>query len=136
MSEENVEVIRRAIDAWNRGDLDGFLAGAHPDFEWHPVLAAGVEGSGGAYRGHDGARQFWAEFWDMFDEFRITIQSARAVGTSVLVLAQIQAERTAGSPWIRRGERYLRCAMACASRTRNSSITSRPSKPPVCGSSC
>jgi hypothetical protein len=79
MSEENVETISRAIDAWNRGDLDGFLAGAHPDIEWHPVLPAGVEGSGGVYRGHDEARQFWAEFWAMFDEFRIAIQSARAV---------------------------------------------------------
>jgi ketosteroid isomerase-like protein len=98
MSEENVEVISRAIDAWNRRDLDGFLAGAHPDLEWHPVLAAGVEGSGGVYRGLDEARQFWGEFWAMFDEFRITIQSARAVGTSVLVLAQIQGRAHSGVP--------------------------------------
>jgi ketosteroid isomerase-like protein len=55
MSQENVETISRAIDAWNRRDLDGFLAGAHPDLEWHPALPAGVEGSGSVYRGHDGA---------------------------------------------------------------------------------
>jgi ketosteroid isomerase-like protein len=98
MTEENVEIVTRTIDAWNRGDLDGVLAGAHPDLEWHPVLPAGVEGSGGVYRGLDEARQFWAEFWDMFDEFRITIQSARAVGTSVLVLAQIQGRAHSGVP--------------------------------------
>jgi ketosteroid isomerase-like protein len=54
MSEENVEIVTRTIDAWNRGDLDGVLAGAHPDLEWHPVLPAGIEGSGGVYRGLDG----------------------------------------------------------------------------------
>jgi ketosteroid isomerase-like protein len=98
MSEENVETVSRAIDAWNRGDLDGFLAGADPDIEWHPVLAAGVEGSGGVYRGHDEARQFWAEFRAMFDEFWVTIQSARAVDTSVPVLGQIQGRAHSGVP--------------------------------------
>jgi ketosteroid isomerase-like protein len=98
MSQEDVETVSRAIDAWNRGDLDGFLAGAHPDLEWHPVLAAGVEGTGGVYRGHDGARQFWAEFRAMFDEFWITIQSARAVGTSVVVLGRIEGRAHSGVP--------------------------------------
>ncbi|MGC1799312.1 MAG: nuclear transport factor 2 family protein [Solirubrobacterales bacterium] len=50
------------------------------------------------YRGHHEAREFWAEFWAMFDQFRITIQSARAVGTSVLVLAQIQGRAHSGVP--------------------------------------
>jgi ketosteroid isomerase-like protein len=98
MSEENVETMSRAIDAWNRGDLAEFLARAHPDLEWHPVLAAGVEGSGGVYRGLDGAQQFWDEFRAMFDEFRIAIQDARAVGTSVLILGRIQGRAHSGVP--------------------------------------
>src|SRR5918994_3756109 len=49
-------------------------------------------------------------------------------------LPRFRADRTAGSPWIRRGGRCLRCATACASKPRHSSITSRPSKPPGCGS--
>jgi uncharacterized protein len=98
MSQENVETMRRAIEAWNRGDLDGFLAGAHPDLEWHPVLAAGVEGSGGTYRGHDGARQFWTEFRAMFDEFAVVIQDARAVGTCVLILGRIHGRAHSGVP--------------------------------------
>jgi ketosteroid isomerase-like protein len=34
----------------------------------------------------------------MFDEFRITIQSARAVGTFVLVLAEIHGRAHSGVP--------------------------------------
>jgi ketosteroid isomerase-like protein len=34
MSQENVEIVRRAYDAWNREDLDAFLSIVHPDAEW------------------------------------------------------------------------------------------------------
>jgi hypothetical protein len=50
MSRENVEATERAIEAFNRRDLDAFLALAHPDAE-HVALA------GEAYRGHDGLRR-------------------------------------------------------------------------------
>lgn len=35
MSKENVEIVRAAARAFNRGDLEGWLADAHPDIEWH-----------------------------------------------------------------------------------------------------
>jgi hypothetical protein len=35
MSQENVELVRRWIDAGNRADLDGWLSGFAPDAEWH-----------------------------------------------------------------------------------------------------
>jgi ketosteroid isomerase-like protein len=57
MSEENVEAMRRAIDAFNRGDgesFDGFLA---DDAEIVPVRAA-LEGT--VYRGADAATQYCA----------------------------------------------------------------------------
>ena len=34
MSEENVELARKAIDALNRGDLDAWLAFLSPDVVW------------------------------------------------------------------------------------------------------
>jgi ketosteroid isomerase-like protein len=37
MSEENVEILRRAYDAWNRGDLTGFIELFTPDATWHPL---------------------------------------------------------------------------------------------------
>jgi ketosteroid isomerase-like protein len=35
MSQENVEIVRAAFEAWMRGDLDAMLANADPDMEWY-----------------------------------------------------------------------------------------------------
>ncbi len=51
MSEENVELYRRGIEAFNRRDLDAFLALAHPDVVGISRFPA-IEGD--SYRGHDG----------------------------------------------------------------------------------
>ena len=68
MSEENVEVLKRAVDAYNRRDLDAFLSICAEDIEWHPFLHSGLEGP--PYRGHDGIREWfadtaasWSEVW-------------------------------------------------------------------------
>jgi ketosteroid isomerase-like protein len=34
MSQENVEIVRAAINAYNRGDWDAVLKNAAPDFEY------------------------------------------------------------------------------------------------------
>jgi ketosteroid isomerase-like protein len=37
MSQENVEVVRRFQDAYNRGDRDAVATVIHPDVEWHTM---------------------------------------------------------------------------------------------------
>jgi ketosteroid isomerase-like protein len=49
MSEENVEVVRRTLDAFNRRDVDGYLETIADDFALHSQFG-GVEGR--TYRGH------------------------------------------------------------------------------------
>ena len=39
MSEENVEIARRGVDAWNRRDLDAFVALMDPEIRWEHWLA-------------------------------------------------------------------------------------------------
>jgi ketosteroid isomerase-like protein len=34
--EANVETMHDFVEAWNRGDLERFLALASPEWEWHP----------------------------------------------------------------------------------------------------
>ena len=58
MSRQNLEIFRKAVDAYNRGDLESYLETAHPDVEWCPFTAP-AEG-GGAYRGHEGVRLWWS----------------------------------------------------------------------------
>ena len=44
MSQENVEVVRRNLRAWQRDDFEAFLLRTHPEIEWHAVLERLVEG--------------------------------------------------------------------------------------------
>ncbi len=50
MSKENVEVVRRLMDAWNRQDIEGILALTDPEAEYVNAPTA-VEP--GTRRGHD-----------------------------------------------------------------------------------
>jgi ketosteroid isomerase-like protein len=42
MSQENVEAVQRAFEAWNADDLDAFLAGLDPEVEWHPSIESAL----------------------------------------------------------------------------------------------
>lgn len=77
MSQENVERYRQGIDAFNRRDLDAFLALADPGvIGVSRVLAI----EGGTYEGHDGTREWWNGLLGVFPDFRIEIVSVREVG--------------------------------------------------------
>jgi ketosteroid isomerase-like protein len=66
MSQENMEAFRRAIEAFNGGDIEAALEEIDPQVEWHPVLQASMAGSA-VYRGHEGVREMWADTDQAFD---------------------------------------------------------------------
>jgi ketosteroid isomerase-like protein len=66
MSRTNVEILRRAIEAFNRGDPDAWVAVLAPGFEY--TATGAVVGVQGTYRGADGFKQFLNSFWDEFDQ--------------------------------------------------------------------
>ena len=68
MSQENVELLHQAIDAFNRRDLDAFLALMDPGMEFTPYERA-VEGLG-PYCGHDGVRDWWKDSFAAFPDLR------------------------------------------------------------------
>ncbi len=77
MSQENVELYRQGIDAFNRRDLEAFLALADPDvIGTSRVLAI----EGGSYRGHEGVREWWKTLLDVFPDFTIEVVSVRDAG--------------------------------------------------------
>lgn len=70
MSEENVELTRAAIDAFNRDDLAWMLGRVDDDFEFDWSRSRGP--LSGVYRGRDGVTEFIREQWSTSDEeFRI-----------------------------------------------------------------
>lgn len=87
MSEENVEVMRRAHEAVNRGDFEGAVANLAPDFEYGST--GKVPGLAGVYRGPEGFKRFldrlWGEFDDVHQEIDVIIEAADLVLVSVTV---------------------------------------------------
>ena len=89
MSQENVETMRRGIEAWNRRDLEGWLERATPDVEWIPASPAAVERS--VYRGKEEVRQAFAAIWETWEEFRFEESEIRDLGDTVLWLGRVYA---------------------------------------------
>jgi ketosteroid isomerase-like protein len=90
MSQENVETVQRAVDAWNADDLDAFLAELAPDVEWHPAIQPGLEGRATSYLGHAGARKIWTQDrGEAWERLRNRPRELRDLGESVLALGQL-----------------------------------------------
>jgi hypothetical protein len=69
MSQENVELARRAVDDWNRGEFIGAKLRLyyHPDVEWLPLRAE----TEGAFHGIEGMERFWADTQEVFEKFEL-----------------------------------------------------------------
>lgn len=67
MSRENVEIFRRAQEAYNEGDWDAVLATMNPNVVTD-TTRAGPDGE--IYRGHEGAKRFWRMLRDVFGSLR------------------------------------------------------------------
>jgi hypothetical protein len=67
ISQENVELLYRAYDAFNGRDLDAFLALIDPEVELTTRIME-LEG-GSNYRGHDGVREWWRALFAVFPDF-------------------------------------------------------------------
>jgi ketosteroid isomerase-like protein len=65
MSQENVKLLREAIDRWNRHEVS--LSAFHADVEWLPMRVA----TEGVYRGIAGIERFLADTEEVFDKFEL-----------------------------------------------------------------
>ena len=66
MSQENVEIVRRAHEALNAGDIDGLVNLCHDDFD---LDMSDRVFNPDRYRGHDGIRRFYAEVHEPWERF-------------------------------------------------------------------
>jgi ketosteroid isomerase-like protein len=89
LSQENVEIARRAFEAWNRGDVDAWLESAHPEIEWSSEIARRLEGADTVYRGPQGMRRFWEEWHSVWD-LTIEISEYRDLGDTVVALGYLR----------------------------------------------
>jgi ketosteroid isomerase-like protein len=68
MPEENVDVIRKVVEAFNRGGVEAALAYFGPEVEW---VGPPEWLEDHLYKGHDGLRRLAAQWVENFDEYRL-----------------------------------------------------------------
>jgi ketosteroid isomerase-like protein len=88
MPEENVEVVRRAIDAYNRRDFDAIRAISEPEVELDWSASRGLEA--GVYKGLEQVIGFYRNFLDTFEE--VHIEPERFVESGDLVVVPNSAQ--------------------------------------------
>ena len=90
MSEENVEVCKRAFGVFERLDVEAGLEYLDPEIVFQSAIVSGAEGS--SYRGHDGLRRWAAEAESAFAELRTVPDEWRDLGKDdVLMLGRVYA---------------------------------------------
>ena len=89
MSQKNVEAFKRGSDAANRRDIDALLAVLDPEVEWHPAMAALLEGATTVYRGHEGVRTWLRDQEESFAESRIDYSEIRGLGERVVAIGRL-----------------------------------------------
>ena len=82
MSQDNIAIARRSIDAFNRRDTDAWLAGIDGEIEWHGVPD---EPDPGPHRGHDGIRKMAARWTETFPDLRVEAEEFIDEGDYVVV---------------------------------------------------
>jgi ketosteroid isomerase-like protein len=87
MSQENVEMVRRSTDAYNRRDLDRFLETWAPDAVLDWSHSRGLEA--GVYRGHDQIRALVHRFLAAWDDVRIELDDPIELETDLLVVENV-----------------------------------------------
>jgi ketosteroid isomerase-like protein len=93
MPDENVELVRKGLEAFNRRDLAGMLETLDPDVELLPLRAV-LEGE--AYRGHDGVLKWLSDMDEDWESFAAQATEVRKLDEDhVLVIGRVRAKARA-----------------------------------------
>ena len=91
MSEENVEIFKRAVETWNRDDFDAWIdlfdlssSGTRPS-------SVPLKAPTGVFRGLVGAREVWESYkGEAFQQLEARYDEFRDLGESVLAIGEIE----------------------------------------------
>jgi ketosteroid isomerase-like protein len=83
MSHKNIKLVRKALDAYTRRDVDALRKLADPDvvLDW----SASRGWLAGVYRGFDETMRFYQDYFEAFDQIVIEPDRFIEVGDSVVV---------------------------------------------------
>jgi ketosteroid isomerase-like protein len=95
MSQENVELALRALDAFDRRDVDAFVAHLSPDvvFEENPELP----GLRAVYHGRAEVREWMAAVLEVLEGLEVEVAEIRELGDDRVFSETVMAARGRGS---------------------------------------
>ena len=130
MSEENVEIVRGAYEAWGKGDSEAVIEAIDPEMEWdwssYPLPDVTERG-----KGRENYLGFLAEFSASWGEHEITLTELIDVGEHVAVAIHEKMRASGRDLALERDIAHL-CTLPRGGSPR-SALTRRrlrPSKPP------
>jgi ketosteroid isomerase-like protein len=97
MTEENVEIVRRALEAFNREGVEAAMQYFDTEVEW---LGPPEWLEEHLYKGHDGIRRSALLWNESFEEFRIDPQKLIDAGDQVVALAYQRGRSKGSANWI------------------------------------
>ena len=86
MSQENVEVVRRALQAFADGGVDAMAEFWDPDITWRP--AEGAIDDIGEMHGPVAVRRYIQDWIDTFDDSSVVVEELRDVGDDRVLAIQ------------------------------------------------
>lgn len=89
MPETDIEVLRRAYEAFNSRDLAALLEFFDPDSHWVPSSSAW--GAGTVYQGHEGVRRLLDDLASDWERFEAAPEDYRDLGDLILVTGRVRA---------------------------------------------
>jgi ketosteroid isomerase-like protein len=87
MATQDIDAFWRSLEAFNRGDLDGYITFCDPDVQAYAISA---EAEGDPYRGHEGVRRWWENMeltWG--DSLHAEYTDVRDLGDRLLALGRL-----------------------------------------------
>ena len=95
MSAQDMAIVEAAVQFWNAGARDSFLALFHPEGRWSSAIKRQVEGGDGLYRGRDEIAGFWDEWHAVWDDLEIVVSEMNSPRTGrVFAFGALRARGT------------------------------------------
>jgi len=93
MSQENVELVKAAFDAWNDGKLEDVLPFVAEDIEWLEVEGRPEVGMEGEVRGSETVRSMLESLFETWETYRLEPEQVRDLGGDRVIAVMRESAR-------------------------------------------
>jgi ketosteroid isomerase-like protein len=92
MSQQDIDTLRRLMEAFNRRDMERILSLTDPEFE--AVIPAQLSAEPDTYRGHEGIQRYFESFYEAMDEIEFEAERFWDAGDAVVAAVHMRAQGT------------------------------------------